>query len=208
MELRILQNKRQSSSQSGLGNRQQKKTISPTRSAEATCQSFATEPGNRVNLPPKHNQRCCSSLEKELMDSATLPRQMCLSLVSGAQPNSTTIIVIIVILHITKRCSLGFKYIFIYEDAASFSMHQQFSIKALLKAFELDKKILLFVADLFQFLLLQLSPTCLQDSSSFSTLHLTINSTLVLFILMIPIGSVSHILAKNIINGQNFATPY
>jgi serine/threonine protein kinase len=74
MELRILQNKRQSSSQSGLGNRQQKKTISPTRSAEATCQSFATEPGNRVNLPPKHNQRCCSSLEKELMDSATLPR--------------------------------------------------------------------------------------------------------------------------------------
>ena len=60
MELQILRKKRVSSYQSGLENGQQNKTMLLARRAEATCQAFAIQPG--------------SSLEKEFMESATLPR--------------------------------------------------------------------------------------------------------------------------------------
>ncbi|CAD6255279.1 unnamed protein product [Miscanthus lutarioriparius] len=72
MELQILQKKRASSGQSSLENEEQNETMLPARRAEATCQAFAIEPGEGANLPLKHNQRC-SSLEEEIMESATLP---------------------------------------------------------------------------------------------------------------------------------------
>ncbi|CAD6255283.1 unnamed protein product [Miscanthus lutarioriparius] len=68
-ELQILRKKRVSSCQ----NEQQNKIMLLARRAEATCQALAIEPGEGTNLPLKHNQRC-SSLEKEFMESATLPR--------------------------------------------------------------------------------------------------------------------------------------
>ncbi|CAD6258090.1 unnamed protein product [Miscanthus lutarioriparius] len=73
LELQILREKQVSTWQSSPENEQQNETILLTRRAKATCQAFATEPGQGANLPLEHNQRCCS-LEEEFMESATLPR--------------------------------------------------------------------------------------------------------------------------------------
>ncbi|CAD6258121.1 unnamed protein product [Miscanthus lutarioriparius] len=73
MELQILREKQVSTWQSSPKNEQQNETILLTRRAKATCQAFATEPGQGANLPLEHNQRCYS-LEEEFMESATLPR--------------------------------------------------------------------------------------------------------------------------------------
>ncbi|XP_066341357.1 putative wall-associated receptor kinase-like 16 [Miscanthus floridulus] len=73
MELQILREKQVSTWQSSPENEQQNETILLTRKGKATCQAFATEPGEGANLPLKHNQRCYS-LEEEFMESATLPR--------------------------------------------------------------------------------------------------------------------------------------
>jgi serine/threonine protein kinase len=73
IELQILRKKQVSTCQSSSENEQQNETILLTQRAKATCQAFATEPGEGANLPLKHNQRCYS-LEEEFMESATLPR--------------------------------------------------------------------------------------------------------------------------------------